>query len=312
MKNIFHIFPLQSKYIFDIIPRKREMKKHTLILFTIASLVPGVSGAATTCSRANLTRCLDSACAINISSNPAARCQYCGTSSAGEPTSVGMRSISVGTSAKYNISDKDLKNAPTEPSERYAWAAKQCLKKVAGCSVDDIAETYDTLIEQSCKAAGIAAEMKTLAQEASEKRSSTSCTAELTACIIKDTHCGSDYSNCKQDADFNKFFAACGVDATGCDEHMSNIRDNLIAARDNAINNAESLLQAIVMAYENTRTNLLNSTKNQCADNSGRDACIERVCAANMTNKCGDGFEEERAMATQLCKFHEIACATLR
>ena len=305
----FRFFPCLN---FDIIYPKREMKTQTILLFAIIALIPGVSGAATSCSRANLTRCLDSACAINISSNPAARCQYCGTSSAGEPTSGGMRSVSVGTSAKYNISDKDLKKAPTEPSERYAWAAKQCLKKVSGCTVDDVSDVYDELIEQSCKAAGISAEMKSLSKEAAQKRTNSSCAAELNACIIMDTRCGADYSKCKEDADFNKFFAACGVEATGCDEHMSSIRDNLIAARDNAIDNAEELLASIVSAYQSARTNLIANTKDQCADNSGRDACIERVCATNMINKCADGFEQERAMATQLCKFHDVACATLK
>ncbi len=287
------------------------MKTHTIFLFAIITLIPGISGAATSCSHANLTRCLDSACAINISSNPAARCQYCGTASAGEPQSGGMRSVSVGASAKYNISDKELKKAPTDPSERYAWAAKQCLAKVSGCTVDDVADIYDELIEQSCKAAGISAEMKTLAQAAAKTRTNTSCASEISACIIMDNRCGSDYSKCKEDADFNKFFAACGVEATGCDEHISGIRDNLIAARDNAIENAETLLASIVSAYQSARTNLISNTKNQCAENAGRDACIERVCATNMINKCADGFENERAMATQLCKFHEIACATL-
>ena len=284
------------------------MKQNALFLAVLFSLIPGISGAATSCSRANLTRCLDSACAINISSN---RCPYCGTSSAGEPQSGGMRSVSVGASAKYNISDKDLKKAPTEPSERYAWAAKQCLKKVTGCTVDDVSEAYDELIEQSCKAAGIASEMQTLAREASEKRTKSSCSSEISACIIMDTRCGTDYSMCKEDADFNKFFAACGVDTTGCDEHISSIRDSLIAARDDAIENADTVLNNIVIAYQNARTNLITNTKNQCADNSGRDACIERVCATNMINKCDVGFENERAMATQLCKFYDIACATL-
>ena len=56
------------------------------------------------CSVANLTRCLDSVCAINIGANPAARCQYCGSSNAGEPTkSTAMKSITAGASAKYTL-----------------------------------------------------------------------------------------------------------------------------------------------------------------------------------------------------------------
>ena len=85
------------------------MKNVLLSLFVALFLVPSDVWAAVSCSRANLTRCLDSVCAINISSNPAARCQYCGTPSAGAPSATGMRGVSVGASAKYNISDKELK-----------------------------------------------------------------------------------------------------------------------------------------------------------------------------------------------------------
>ena len=288
------------------------MRKHILFLFVIFSLVSGDGWAATSCSRANLTRCLDSVCAINVSSNPAARCQYCGTSSAGEPPTGAMRSVSVGASAKYNISDKDLKKAPKEPSERYSWAAQQCLKKVTGCTTDDVSDVYDSLIEQSCKAAGVAAEMKSLAADAAVERTSSSCTTDIKTCIVADNRCGADFSNCESDADFNKHFASCGVDATGCDAYMSDIRSDLIASRDSAIENADALVERIVSAYQNARANLMTNAKNQCADNAARDACVERVCATNMVNKCAVGFESERSLATQLCKFYDIACDTLK
>ena len=288
------------------------MKKYTLFLFGAIMLMPVTGGAASSCSRANLTRCLDSVCAINVSSNPAARCQYCGTASAGEPPVAGMRSVSIGASAKYNISDKDLKKAPKEPSERYSWAAEQCLKKVAGCTTDDVADVYDALIEQSCKAAGIAAEMKSLAADAAVARTASSCSADINACLMMDNRCGADFSNCKSDADFNKHFASCGVDATGCDEFMSDIRDDLIAARDTMIKNADAAVERIVAAYKNARENLLAGVKAQCADGAARDACVETVCATNMVNKCAVGFESERALATQMCKFYDVACDTLR
>lgn len=288
------------------------MKTYKIFFIAAIALIPGVSGAATSCSRANLTRCLDSVCAINVSSNPAARCQYCGTASAGAPDSGGMRSVAVGASAKYNISDKELKKAPDEPSERYAWAAKQCIKKVTGCTTDDVADVYDSLIEQSCKAAGIAADMKTLAADLTKERSMSSCSADVSACIVLENGCDINFVNCESDADFDKFFSACGVQATGCDEHLSDIRNDLIAMRDNAFKNAENIVKNIVVAYQNARVNLFNSAKNQCKDNAGRDACIETVCASNMINKCAAGFESERALAMQMCKFYDIACNALK
>ena len=206
------------------------MKKNTLFLFITILLAPAIAGAAT-CSRANLTRCLDSACAINISSNPAARCQYCGTSSAGEAPSGGMKSVSVGASAKFNIPDKELKKAPTDAGQRYAWASKRCLEIVSGCTTDDIEETYDTLIEQSCTAAGISAQMASLRQTASATKSESTCQSQVTSCVMADNACGKNFTNCKSDADFDKYFASCGVTTGGCDEFLNNIRTKLATNR---------------------------------------------------------------------------------
>ncbi len=277
------------------------------LLFTCLSS----AHAATTCSRANLTRCLDSACAIGVSSNPSARCQYCGTSSAGTPPKNAMRSVSAGTSAKYNISDKELKSAPTDPGQRYAWATKQCIAKVAGCTADDVTDTYDTLIEQSCKAAGVSAQLSQTLDQVAKKKSKTACQSEITNCVIGDKNCMADYRNCTADADFDRIFSACGVETGDCDDYMSEIRNDLIANRDNAVRNAESLLNQIVASYQNAREKKLSSIKSDCADGTAYDACVATVCANNMTNGCAAGYESEKSMAIQLCKFYEIACATI-
>ncbi len=96
-----------------------------ILLGTLLSTPTFVYGA---CSIANLTRCLDSVCAINVGANPAARCQYCGSASAGTPDkSNTMKSVSVGSATKYIISDKELRGAPSDPGERYVWGTKECL-----------------------------------------------------------------------------------------------------------------------------------------------------------------------------------------
>lgn len=287
------------------------MKPHTLFLaLSIASI--GTANAATTCSRANLTRCLDSACALNLSANPAARCQYCGTSSAGEPkTPKGMRSVSVGASAKYNISDKDLKNAPTDPGERYAWATSQCIKKVTGCTTDDVTDTYDTLIEQSCKAAGVSAKMNRALETAFDTKSRSACESEIQLCIFADNHCTSDFRKCESNTDFDKFFSSCSVSVSGCDEHISEIRGELLATRDSVIKNADTLLAKIVAGYSAARENKIAEIKSGCAEKRFYESCIETVCKNNMNNQCGADFEFEKTMAIQLCKFYDTACATI-
>ncbi|MBD5400757.1 hypothetical protein HDR61_03375 [bacterium] len=289
------------------------MNKKLLFLAIIFTTIPGLAIGATTCSKANLTRCLDSACAINVSSNPAARCQYCGTSSAGEPTAGNaMRSVSVGTSAKYSFTDKELKKAPDDPGARYTWATAECIKKVEGCTPDDVTDTYDALIEQSCKAAGISAQMASLRAAASKKKSNASCQTDIQACLIDTTRCGADYSACADNADFDKFFAACSVTATGCDDYASSIRTDLLAARDNAINNADKIIETIVASYQTARNQKEASVRTNCTDNTGRESCITTVCERSMAHKCAAGYEAERSMATQLCKFHDVACATLK
>jgi len=286
------------------------IKKLAFTLF-LGALVP-ILGHAATCSRANLIRCLDSACAINMSSNPAARCQYCGTADAGEPNDAGMRAVSVGTSSKYTISARDLKSAPTDPGERYVWASNKCIAMVDGCTAENISDTYDPLIEQSCTAAGISAQMLVLFENARKTKTSATCKSEITACITGNAKCTPGYSACAEDADFDKFFSECSIAAHGCDEYLADIRTNLTKSRDTAIKNAENAILEIVQSYRDSRDKRLNAITQSCNNNAGRDACIVSICNRSMPNQCDAAYPSEKSMATQLCKFYDVACSTLK
>jgi len=287
------------------------MKIRDFIFFGSLFVVPTFAYGA--CSVANLTRCLDSVCAINIGANPAARCQYCGSASAGEPTkSTTMKSISAGASAKYTISDKELKKAPSDPGERYVWGTKLCLEKVSGCTPDDVEENYDKLIEQSCTAAGIATEFVNLAQKANEKKTQSSCSTEITSCVIDAKRCTADYRKCESDSDFDKYFSECSVLSTGCDEFLTSVRSTLTSARKTAIANTDKLLQNIINSYKTAREQKLANAQTTCKSNKGKQDCIDRVCKNNMRNKCDVGFEYEKTVAEQLCKFYDTACGRLK
>jgi len=265
------------------------------------------------CSVTNLTRCLDSACAININANPAARCQYCGSASAGTPAkSTAMKSISAGASAKYNISDKELKKAPTDPGERYIWATKLCLEKVSGCTAEDVTDNYDSLIEKSCTAAGISAQMANLAQKANKQKSKSECSNEISVCLINDKHCLADYTKCESDADFDRYFSDCTVTINGCDSFTKDIRKDLIAARDNAIKMGDEILEKIVLSYQKARENRLATAQQSCKDDSAKKKCITTVCNNNMPHKCDDTHAFEETLAGQLCDFYKIACSRLK
>ncbi len=273
--------------------------------------VPGFAFGA--CSVANLTRCLDSVCAINIGANAAARCQYCGSSSAGEPKTAGvMKSVSAGSAAKYTISDKELKKAPKDPGQRYVWATEQCLKKLKDCTGEDVSDNYDSLIEQSCKAAGIASDMAKLSKEVNKGKSQSACSSEITNCVIAEMRCLTDYRNCESDTDFDKYFSECSVDAKGCDSYLATIRSTLLSARDAAIKSADSALQSLVASYQDKRKIKLAETQSACKDNSAKRKCVSAVCESNMRNKCSDGFEYETSLAEQLCKYYDTACSRLK
>lgn len=285
------------------------MKLQALFLAFVFTAFFGASYAAPSCSHANLTRCLDSVCAINISSNPSARCQYCGTSGAGTPPKNAMRSVSAGSSAKYNISDKELKKAPTDPGERYAWATSQCIAKVSNCTPDDVSEVYDKLIEQSCTAAGVSAQMKKLQSNIGKSKNKSTCESEITVCITDSKRCTSDYRKCEENSDFDKFFSVCSTEVSGCDEHVSEIRTELLSSRNSAIRGADALLAQIVAMYQNTRENQITNIKSGCKNDRTFDECVQTVCANNMPNQCSAGFERtEKASAITLCEFHRLAC----
>jgi len=300
------------------------MKVKNLIFFSVLMVFPTfVYGA---CSVANLNKCLDSVCAINIGANPAARCQYCGSASAGEPTkSTAMKSVSAGASQKYSISDKELKKAPKDPGERYIWGTKLCLEKVKGCTPDDVTDNYDSLIEQSCTAAGIAADFANLAEKVNAKKTKTSCSSDISICIADAKHCASGYKNCESDADFDKYFSQCSVAASGCDEFLSAIRSDLMAARETAFANASKLLEGIISAYKTARENKLAEAQASCKNGKAKAECVARVCAHNMRNKCDETMltvtvdaetreilKMETTVANELCKFYDIACERLK
>lgn len=254
---------------------------------------------------------MDSACAINIGVNPAARCQYCGTSNAGEPPKQkGLTNVTAGQSTKYAISASDLSNAPSDPSRRYAWALGECIKKLPDCTEQDVSDAYDKLIEQSCKSAGVTMKITNAASELNAKPTKTNCTRTFTNCM--DSKCGKSFDKCPTDADFNRVFTECAAEATGCDEYLSGFRESFATAREKASENREDDLQRIVNSNKSTRESTFNTTFQNCKTGAAKEKCINTMCSRHMRGGCkGDTAEQERSMAEQLCKYYDTACAVL-
>ncbi|MDR2412788.1 MAG: hypothetical protein LBD50_01070 [Rickettsiales bacterium] len=287
--------------------------RKTFAFYFLFLILCAANTAHAACSKANLTRCLDSACGINIGMNPAARCQLCGTAAAGTAAEeTGMKSLSVGSSSSNTLSAKELKSAPSDPGARYSWATAECMKKISGCTADDVSDNYDKLIEQSCKAAGISAGMAELQSALKKTKNQTSCNSEITSCLADAKRCGADWKSCEQNADFDKFFSACTVEASGCGEYLAGIRTELTAARDTAAKGRDTLLANIVAAYRTNRETKLKDAESSCKNSSAKNKCVSETCEKSMNNKCAAGFESEKSMATLLCAFHDTACSRLK
>ncbi|MBO5834010.1 MAG: hypothetical protein J6R22_03585 [Alphaproteobacteria bacterium] len=302
------------------------MKTYTYI-FIASALFCGSAHAATTCSRANLTRCLDSVCAINASANTAARCNYCGFSSDNDGPVIadskgGLKSLSAGSSTKYNLSDKELKSAPTDSRmERFRWAIEKCLTKISGCTPEDATEVYTPLVEQSCRAAGIDAKMDSALSDAHKTKDEDTCRAQVTNCMLSDKRCTSSFANCESSADFDKNFSLCSSEAAGCGEYLADVRTELTSNRDNIMARIENDLLGYVKKLQTKRQNKINTAKAGCENNKAYETCVTKVCEENMPDKCANKSKKtnlkkeevpgELVAAQSICKFYQIACEAL-
>lgn len=287
---------------------KKFIKLFTFGIFLTPLIIGGANAAQ--CSKISLVKCLDSACAINLGANPAARCQLCGTSGAGtEKTN--LTQLSLGLSAKTSITADELKNAPTDAGKRYAWATGLCLEKLPDCTTNDATTEYDKLIEQSCRAAGINMQMGQAQNAALKTKSKQTCESEIKLCITDSKKCDSNYYNCETDEYFNNFFAVCAASASKCDEFISDLKKTFVGYRDSSIDAREKLITSTATAYQNARAKKLQDAQAICNNDAGLDKCIATVCTNNMENKCEIGFEYEKSMATRLCGFYTQACKTI-
>ncbi len=290
-----------------------EMKRHSIFFIAIICAVTPVlcaHAAVSKCQKTSMQRCLDSACAINIGMNPSARCQYCGTSAAGNPPSQkGLSTITAGQSTKYVLTDRELRVAPSDPGRRYIWATTECIKRLPDCTADDVSDIYDKLIEQSCKAAGVSMQTASAMQTINKKPTKSSCNDALTVCMNK--KCGTTFENCAEDAIFTRSIAECAAESTGCDDYIAEFRTSLTNDRKTAAARRESVLQNLVKDYQSTRESKVAGAKTNCKNGKTFENCVTATCNNNMPNKC-DNNKTERSMAERLCQFYKTACTVLK
>jgi hypothetical protein len=72
------------------------------------------------------------------------------------------------------------------------------------------------------------------------------------------------------------------------------------------------MIDGIAKSYQDARLARENAAYALCKNNSGREACISKICNERMPNNCATGHADEKTMATQLCKYYDTACATIK
>ena len=121
-----------------------------------------------------------------------------------------------------------------------------------------------------------------------------------------------DYTKCKEDADFDRHFSECSIEALGCDSFAPDIRKKLIAARDKSIKTGAEILTKIVNAYQTAREQKLKGIQQSCKTGEYQNKCIATVCSINMPHKCDAKYDYEKGLAGQLCEFYKVACTRLK
>ncbi|MDR1826343.1 MAG: hypothetical protein LBQ49_01465 [Rickettsiales bacterium] len=299
--------------------------KKLLLLTVVCGLLTATAApshaASSKCKQSDVRACLDSACSEDL--EPASRCYLCGTSAAKKPEKTAyalgdspkIQSLSVGKSSKNTLSEKEIKSAPADPGERYQWARRECGKKIKDCDFEDATDGYDKLIDASCKTALGDSEYASTIKKAAVKKTADQCDAELSVCLLSQNKCDGNMLKCGADEEFNRNFSACMVEATGCGEFTTALRDGMKKSRDEMVAKKDGRINDLVALKKLERQNKLEEKKRMCNASNGKNGCMAEMCAGFPIGLGRDGMcadAEEKIWAASLCKFVDLACNKLK
>jgi len=257
--------------------------------------------------------------------NPASRCYMCGTSAAEgarppedprerQRQAPQMQTLALGGSSRNTISDRDLRDAPRRPEDRYLWAQQQCLTLLSDCTERDIEDNYDRLIEQACHIAMNDIEFNVALREAAVRKTEDTCNTELSQCLLGANRCGPNMLECESNEDFNRNFSACAVYVGGCDDFTTALRSRMMTQRDEMIAQRGRRVQELAELRRNEREHRWQQATGMCQDDRGFNACVIEMCG-NFPIGLVDGIcqdQEETRWARQICEFVRTACQRLR
>jgi hypothetical protein len=315
----------------------------------IFALVAGFAtgGFAASCKKSDLVKCIDSACAANIATDPGSRCTSCGTAAAakiaaskvdnyvGADDAPKFKALSLGSSSKILFSEKQLENMSTDPVERYAQAIAGCLEKVKNCDEETAHDEYDDLIEKSCKAVLSEQEYAnamTKAITANDKDLDT-CQTEIGACLIDESRCGAGFLKCQGTTDglLDQFVATCMIQVGGCESNSEDITKWARTTVDNIMDKADEKLASAKADADKRRQTEFDTRMKSCKDGSLKRQCMAQYCDAfdvmwgrdisgnpmhgfvSVLGTSGDAcdkteFPAIRQMAATICDYIDEAC----
>ncbi|MCL2757970.1 MAG: hypothetical protein FWE64_01465 [Alphaproteobacteria bacterium] len=282
---------------------KKAAKFFALCLATCAMFI---GAADARCHVPNLVRCLDSACVAGLTGDPTVRCALCGS---GQAT---LRRQPL--AQRPSATTLDTRNAPTDPRERYVWAATECMRLIADCTADDVRDNYNTLIMQSCNAAlvertGADASRTAMAQTPGDQCSQ----ADLRRCVTE--RCGANWAACMVDADLDRHFSACTITTNcGSDQNIANIRTAMRTERDNFETNRTANAETVARRHRADREEWVRAIGTDCMTGGGARAPARVACETEKCNIIGgcQGSVDNTRIARLLCEHVDIACGRIR
>ncbi|MDR2685487.1 MAG: hypothetical protein LBB23_01785 [Rickettsiales bacterium] len=271
------------------------------------------------CRIPDLTNCIDSACAKDLSTDPGSRCTLCGSERASniakskKDTYIGagfaptFQSLSIGAgNPKLLISDREMKNAPDAPDERYAWSIGMCIGKVPNCTNDDARDEYDKLIKESCRAFMTAEEYDAATSKVAAEKSKDECKTLIGSCMTNEARCGAGWVNCKAnmpDSAFDQFYSSCLLDS-GCADKGGAILAELKTMAKSVDDIIDKRLADAKQNAADARKARWETWAQSCSNShEARSKCVENYCWMFDEALGVNGTTSAKTMGTTSCKF---------
>lgn len=290
--------------------------KKTIIGFLAVFTYAGIANSA--CDTNVLEKCIDSVCAVGISLDSGVRCKLCGTSVANvksdtsssiySSTTPTFKSLSLGNNTSTSNMTLNPDEAPSAPSDKYAYAINECISKVSDCDVSDIKTRYDNLISDSCKSAAGQASITSMSKKTN--KSDSDCYKLVKSCMSESNKCGSGFNLCAETLDgtmYNKNLSVCMTSVSGCGGASTYINKTMKSDYETAQKEIKSVRDNYAKNLKSEREKKIANFEDTCKTGFAR--CQVKICE-NSSSSCAD--TKDKNMAKKMCEYINLACQEVK